>query len=482
MSDPTTLDLTIADVLAIDADITATTDALQYGITPDGFVPKPFARLLAEKLALSRAIFGESVDLSSGSVIRKLLEVTALEDARTWAALAAMYDNSFVASARGEALSRLGDELGLTRPYLEARGSVKFTLLDTPPTANQELTIPRGARLSTPGGHHVSTDESVTLSPANKTRNVAVVAFYPGPEHNLDPTFAENGIFPQKIDRFNLADAKLEELSAAEAAAGKKLISIDHTARLSGGELQWPDARYRQLLLRAPRSVWSIDAIQTIVSLVPGVRQVRVFDGWGGLDINQSIFGNFNFIERVFSRERDLGSPYYFTVLIAPTPSAIRDGPDGLEASVASFIEDLRPIGIFPNIEEADEVFVGIQANLVVRGLPLPSGSRETVNNSQAAADLRTRLVLRVRRYIEGLQFGDLVRASEIVWALMNEPGIADVQNLVLLRSPASFESVDLQNPDSWFTPQSFDCGLNITMQVNQIATFVENPTGLVIS
>ena len=91
-------------------------------------MPKSFARLLAEKLALARALLGDDLDLGSGSAIRKLLEVAALEDARTWAALAAIYDNSFVVSATGEALSRLGEELGLPRPFLEANGTVKLKL------------------------------------------------------------------------------------------------------------------------------------------------------------------------------------------------------------------------------------------------------------------------------------------------------------------------------------------------------------------
>ena len=84
--------------------------------------PKPFARLLAEKLALARALFGDDLDLTSGSVIRKLLEVAALEDARRGRRSARIYDNAFVATATGDALSRLGEELGLARPFLRGPG------------------------------------------------------------------------------------------------------------------------------------------------------------------------------------------------------------------------------------------------------------------------------------------------------------------------------------------------------------------------
>src|SRR5262249_22080297 len=127
------------DLLAIDADLARSTATQGYGLTDNGFVPKPFARLLAEKLALARAVFGNDADLTSGSAWRKILEIAALEDARSWSALAAMYDNQFVSTARGEALSRLGEELGLPRPYLQAQGTI--TLTPHLPDAVPELTI-----------------------------------------------------------------------------------------------------------------------------------------------------------------------------------------------------------------------------------------------------------------------------------------------------------------------------------------------------
>ncbi len=410
MADTTTTSIDTADVLAIDATVARSSGSAQYGVTQDGFVAKPFARLLAEKLALARALFGDSVDLSSGSVIRKLLEISALEDARTWASLSATYDNSYIVSATGEALSRLGEEVGIPRPFLEARGKIKLTLVDKLPADLAQLTIQRGSRLSTAGGHHVATDESIILSAASPVREVAVVAFYPGPSHNLNPTTpAADGTFPQKIDRWNRVDQKLAELDSVERAAGKTLVKIEHTDPLTGGELQWPDARYRQLLLQAPRSIWSIEAIQIAASLVPGVRLAQVHDGWGGLDINQSIFGNFNFL------------------------------------------------------------------------LPLPTGSKATINSSDAAGALKERIVLRLRRYIEGLQFGEPVRSAEVVWTIMNEPGIADVRDLQLLRYPPNFKNADLATPDSWTTPQPFSIGQNVDLQINQIAVFVDDPSGFTI-
>lgn len=312
MADEQTTSVATADVLAIDDAVARSSGAAAFGVTEQGFVPKSYARLLAEKLALARALLGEDLDLGSGSVIRKLLELSALEDTRTWAALAAMYDNSFVSSATGEALSRLGDELGLERPYLEAHGTVKLKLTGSLPASTPEILVPRGARLLTPGGHSVAVDERAALSTQTPERVVAVFAFYPGPEHDLDPS-----VPGQKIDRLNPIDDKLRPLfELREESANAFDVVVEHTAPLTGGALQWPDARYRELLLRAPRSLWRAEAIEVAASLVPGVRQVQVRDGWGGLDISQSIFGNFNFVERLFGSERDLGSPYYLDVLV----------------------------------------------------------------------------------------------------------------------------------------------------------------------
>jgi hypothetical protein len=483
MSDATT-SLDLSSILAIDATVTGSTGSPGFGVTDTGFVAKPFARLLAEKLALAKGLFGDDVDLLSGSVHRKFLELSALEDARTWAAIAAMYDGQYAVSATRDALSRIGDDLGLPRPYLEARGSIKLTLLPPLPNNMTSLTIPRGSRMSTPGGHHVATDVSVTLTPTAKIATVPVVAFYPGPGHNLDPNFTDAaGGHPQKIDRWNKADTLLQQLTDAETSAGQALVQLEHTTRLTGGELKWPDLRYRQLLLQAPRSLWTVQAIQTAVALVPGVRQVQVFDGRGGLDINQSIFGNFNFIERVFAGERDLGNPYYFTVLVAPTVHAIWGGPDGLLTHVQSAIEDLRPIGIFPSVEQAVEIGVGVEANLVVKGLPLPTGSAQTINASAAAAVLRERLYTRLHQYIDGLPFGEPVRASEIVWTIMNEPGIADVQNLRLRRYPRDLGTTTFDQAIVAGSYQTLNLGDNVQLQSNQIPVFVDidSPVSLTI-
>lgn len=148
MSDDTSLDL--SEILAVDDEVTRSTGSDGFGVTAAGFLPKPFTRLLAEKIALARSLIDDDLDLSSSSVLRKVLEISALEDARTWAALGALYDDCFVSTARGRALSDLGAELGLDRPYLVASGRVTLTLGGALPAGIDQLVLPRGSRLSTP--------------------------------------------------------------------------------------------------------------------------------------------------------------------------------------------------------------------------------------------------------------------------------------------------------------------------------------------
>jgi len=277
----------LADVVALDEALTRSTGADGFGVTDGGFVPKPFARILTEKLALARALLGADLDLTPGSVIRKLLELSALEDARTWAALTRVYDDQYVASAAGVALSRLGDELGVPRPFLEATGVISLTLI--PPTGRDSLTIPRGARLLSTGDHHAATSSAVTLTRERPTQSVEVIAVYPGPDHNLDPAQPA-----QRLIRWNPDDRKLEwdgslpgltQLARDAGVPAETIVTIAHTTPLTGGELGWPDGRYRKLLLRAPRALWSADGIRLAASLVPGVRQAQVIDDLGGLDV-----------------------------------------------------------------------------------------------------------------------------------------------------------------------------------------------------
>ena len=98
-----------------------------YGVTPPGFVVKPFTDILNAKLALAQQLFGPDVDLRSTSALRKMLDVASIEDQEHWKALEGAYYSNFISTAMGDALNLLGDDLGLARGNQQASGQVTFT-------------------------------------------------------------------------------------------------------------------------------------------------------------------------------------------------------------------------------------------------------------------------------------------------------------------------------------------------------------------
>ena len=49
---------------------------------------------------------------------------------------------------------------------------------------------------------------------------------------------------------------------------------------------------------------------------------------------------------------------------------------------------------------------------------------------------LKGRIADRIRRYVASLAVGEPVRYSEMVWAIMEEPGVVDTREVRLRRSP----------------------------------------------
>lgn len=453
---------------SIDAVVRSTDSGRPYGVTTDGFVPKPIGRLIEEKLAGARYLFGDNVDLTAGSSIRKLLELMAVEEARMWEHLGHYADNTSVATARGAALSALGAELGVIRPHHRARGLVTLELAGDLPVNVSEVALERGTRLVTEGGHDLFLDERVELAGTLRSASAVVVAFDPGPELNLDP--AEPG---QLINAFNPMDHRSAVVRTVHSSSDAE-ISIVHSEPLVGGERVWSDEDYRDLLLAFPRNPWTPDTIRAAVSRVSGVRQAQVKDLYGGLDIHQSIFGNFSFIERLFSEERSLGSPYYLSILVAPGPGAIWSGPGQLKDRVQEAVDRIRPAGVFPNILQATEIGVTIHADLTVEGLPVPAGTPDTINADPEAIALKGRILTRLRRYVSGLSIGSKVRHAEIVWAIMEEPGVVDAKNVRLFRSPVQLSSVDLSNGPAGEV-QDPRPGDDVTIGQSEVASLVED-------
>jgi hypothetical protein len=195
--------------------------------------------------------------------------------------------------------------------------------------------------------------------------------------------------------------------------------------------------------------------------------------GWGGIDLSQSVFGDFAFVERLFAADRDLASPYFVSVLVAPTEAAIWNGPNGLRAAVETAIRDVRPIGVFPDVVEADQVFLGVQADIITSGLALPAGSAASTDSSSAALALKGRLLDRLHRVVDTLRMAEPVRCSAVTAALMGEPGVIDVVNQRLVRFPRILDPVG-STADNDPTPLVLDPDQNLVLGADQIAVLVD--------
>jgi len=418
-----------------------------FGVTPTGFVVKRLADILNAKLDLARSAFGPDVDLRSTSTLRKILDIASAEDQEHWKALEGGYYANFISTATGDALDVLGDDLGLQRADQRAAGQVTFTLANEAPGRNYVLPIGTLVETGAPVIRFRTTDTGV-LSSAQRTATLPATAVLPGAGGNIAAS-AINQINPIYASHY--------------LSLGTATIAATNPAPFAGGDLLVDDETYRARLLRVPRTLFTVQALSAAVLNVDGVRDNRVSDPLGGVDVSLSIFNSFVFDRRRFGQARFLGTPYFFDVLVAPQPGYAWEtigAVTGLRDQVAAAVDTVRPIGIFPNVRLADLVVVGVRANITTQpGMDLVA----------VGAALKGAFESRVA----GLGLGGAVLASEVLRDLLSVPGVVDVQNLHLRRYPPTFGSIVFGDREQFRGAViEADLGANLSITSNEIATF----------
>ncbi|MBV9981131.1 baseplate J/gp47 family protein [Bradyrhizobium sp.] len=418
-----------------------------YGVTQAGFVVKPFADILSAKLNLARSLFGADVDLRSTSALRKILDIASAEDGEHWKALEGAFYANFLSTASGGALDMLGDDVGLSRDNQLATGQVTFTLANEAP--GRSYIIPVGALVETAApAVRFRTTGIATLSGQSKTVTVAARAVLPGPSGNIA----------------NSAITQINPIYAGHyLSLGSATVAATNAAPFAGGDVLADDETYRARLLRLPRTLFTVDAVSAAVLNVDGVRDCKVSDPLGGVDVSLSIFNSFVFDSRRFGQARFLGTPYFFDVLVAPQPGYAWEtigGVVGLRDAVSAAVDAVRPIGIFPNIRLADIVVVGVRANVLTQ----PGADPAAVT-----AALQSKFENRVG----SLGLGGPVLASEVLSDLFNVSGVVDIQNLHLRRYPPTFGSIVFGDREQFQGAAiEADIGANLPITSNEIATF----------
>jgi uncharacterized phage protein gp47/JayE len=418
-----------------------------YGVTPAGFVVKPFTDILNAKLDLARSLFGQDIDLRSTSPLRQILNIASAEDQEHWKALEGAYYANFISTATGDALDLIGDDLGLQRENRQATGQVTFKLSGG--EVGRNYTLPVGTLVETAAPViRFRTTERTILSTTQTTATVAASAVLPGSSGNVR----------------SAAIVQINPLYAAHyLSLGTATVAATNTAPFTGGELFADDEIYRAHLLRLPRNLFTVQAVSAAVLNVDGVRDCRLSDPLGGVDVSLSIFDTFVFDRRRFGQARFLGTPYFFDVLVAPQPGYAWEtigGVPGLREAVAAAVDLVRPMGIFHNIRLADAVVVGLRANITTRpGMDL--------------AAVGAALKRAFEQRIAGLGLGGAVLASEVVRDLLNVSGVVDVQNLHLREYPRTFGSIVFGDREQFQSAViEADIGANLSLASNEIAMF----------
>lgn len=419
----------------------------QYGVTATGFVIKPFTEVLGDKLDLARSLFGQDIDLRSTSALRKILDIASAEDHEHWKALEAAYYANFLSTASGDALDLLGADLGLEREQQQASGQVTFTLAGEVP--GRSYAIPVGTLVETAApAVRFRTTEAAVLSSAQKRATVGAQAVLPGTGGNVakgaiiqvNPVFAGHYL-----------------------ALGSATVGATNEIAFDGGNLFAEDETYRARLLRLPRTLFTLEAVRAAVMNVDGVRDCKLSDPLGGVDVSLSIFSSFRFNLRRFGQARFFGTPYFFEVVVAPAPGFAWEtiaGVRGVREAVTTAVDQVRPIGIFPNVRLADAVQVGVRASVTTR----PGLDALAID-----AALRQAFERRVAR----LGLGGAVLASEVLCDLMNVPGVVDLQNLHLRRNPPAFGTLVFGDRER-FQADVIEAalGANLVLAATEIATF----------
>lgn len=123
----------------------------------------------------------------------------------------------------------------------------------------------------------------------------------------------------------------------------------------------------------------------------------------------------------------------------------------GIYETVSAALDLVRPPGVHPNLIEADHIDIGVRAKVVVQ---------PGYDATALLASIRTRLAAAVA----GLRLGGDVLFSQLMRAIVDEPGVIDVQQLHLRRYPPAFGRITFGEVFQQTGTVEAGVGQNLTM------------------
>lgn len=129
----------------------------EYGLTPKGFIRKPYTQIIADKEERARSFFGEDIDLSDRSPIGLYIQADSWEESRLWDEMENVYYSAYIDDAEGKQLDGLVKYIGLKRkPAQHAKGEIEIH-------GKSGKTIDAGIKIMTESGIIFQTTETVML-------------------------------------------------------------------------------------------------------------------------------------------------------------------------------------------------------------------------------------------------------------------------------------------------------------------------------
>lgn len=157
-----------------------------------------------------------------------------------------------------------------------------------------------------------------------------------------------------------------------------------------------------------------------------------------------------------------MGEAYFFDIVVAHEfawPWRTDGNVPGIFDQVTAAVEQVRPIGIYPNVVEADQIDIGMRAKVIVRG---------GYDEHALLASIRQRLASDMR----ALSLGDDVLYSQVISALVEQPGVVDVQQLRLRRCPPAFGRISFGSVPHQTGIIEAAVGENLEMRATEQAVF----------
>jgi len=316
-------------------------------------------------------------DTNIGSVTRTLLETVGREISTLYDEMEVAYNAGFIDSARGNALDMVVSILGLQRKSAQfATGTATFSRRNP----NQDVTVPRGTRISTRASDPKSvkiyeTSMDVRLVKGKNEVEIPIKALNPGESGMTD---------------FETITALETPIIGVDSVINKKPTTIG-TERENDDELR---ARAKATVLAAGKA--TPEAIRNVVLGIPGVRGVTVNE------MPNRIPGEIDvIIDGLDLRDKD--SPTY--------------------QNVSDTIDTVRPAGISVNIKSTEPIRVDVSLFLRLSDI---------LRTDEEVDAITKKIKTRIARHLGGLNSGSNIVRNRIVSSIFENKDVYNVDELTI--------------------------------------------------